>query len=117
MLYAENPTLENLPFFEQKIEKTDGFIAFPVFNSYHQFLLGLQDQTILDRGIGKLESIALDRKASEWRRFAATKSIVDIRNVQREKGLTAQVQWLDKIIDAIKANETDPLLKTYYDGF
>jgi aminopeptidase N len=117
MLYAENPVLENLPFFEQKIDKIDGFPTFPFFASYQQFLLGLQDQSILDAGVDKLKSIALNHQASEWRRFAATKSIADIRNALVAKGNTAQVQLLDKMIEEIKANETDPLLKTYYDGF
>ena len=113
----ENPVLENLPFFEQKIDKIDGFPTFPFFASYQQFLLGLQDQSILDAGVDKLKSIALNHQASEWRRFAATKSIADIRNALVAKGNTAQVQLLDKMIEEIKANETDPLLKTYYDGF
>jgi aminopeptidase N len=116
-LYAENPALENLPFFEQKMDKIDGYPAFQFFNSYQQFLLGLKNQAQLESGIQKLKTVATNLKTSEWRRFATTKGLADMRNALRELGDTEQVALINNIITEIKANETDPLLKTYYDGF
>jgi aminopeptidase N len=116
-MYAESPSLDNLPFFEKQLDKIDGFQAFPLFNNYQQFLLGLNDPALLDAGVEKLKLIALNLKSSEWRRFAATKSIADIRNSLRGKGLDAKADLMEKVISEIKANETDPMLKTYYDGF
>ena len=116
-LYAESPRLENLPFFEKKIENVDGFPSFPFFNNYQKFLLGLNDQTALDAGVAKMKSVALNLKTSQWRRFATTKAIADIRTVQQTKGLATQAELLDKIIAEIKDHETDPMLKSYYSGF
>jgi len=116
-LYADSPDRANLAFFEKKIEKADGFAAFPFFDNYQKFLVGLGDAALLDAGIETFKSISLNLKTSEWRRFGATKAIADLRNHFREKGNTAKVAALEALIAEIKEKETDSTLKLYYDMF
>jgi aminopeptidase N len=118
-LYSQNPDRANLAFFEKKLDKVDYMAAFSFFENYQKFLIGLGDPTLLDGGVEQFKNIALNatNSNSEFRRFAATKGISDIRNALREKGDTAKVEALAKIIKEIKEKETDPTLKLYYDMF
>jgi aminopeptidase N len=116
-LYADQPDRTNLSFFEQKLDKADGFAAFPFFDNYQKFLIGLGDVTLLDASVEKFKTISLNLQTSEWRRFGATKAIADMRNHFREKGNAAKVTQLEAVINEIKAKETDPTLKLYYDMF
>ena len=116
-LYSQNPDRANLPFFEKKLGKVDYMAAFAFFEHYQKFLVGLNDPALIDGGVENLKNISFNLQTSEFRRFAATKAIADIRNTLREKGDTARVEALGKIIKEIKEKETDPTLKLYYDMF
>jgi len=116
-LYADSPDRTNLSFFEQKLEKADGFSAFPFFDNYQKFLIGIGDTALLDASVEKFKSISLNLQTSEWRRFGATKAIADLRNHYREKSNPGKVAELEAIIAEIRAKETDPTLKLYYDMF
>jgi len=116
-LYAAEPDRSSISFFEQKLDKADGFSAFPFFDNYQKFLIGLGDATLLDTSVEKFKSISLNLQTSEWRRFGATKAIADLRNHFRENGNAAKVAELEAIITEIRAKETDPTLKLYYDMF
>jgi aminopeptidase N len=116
-MYSEDPKEENKAYFDNKLEKIDGFPSFPFINNYQKFLIGLHNNEALDAGIEKLKAIALNLSTSEWRRFASTKALFDLRNTVREMGQEEKAVALEKMIADIKANETDQMLKTYYDGF
>lgn len=117
-LYAEHPDKAQAAWFATHAEKMDNMVAFAFFDNYQKFLLGLNDGALLDQTIQKWRSIAFDQKTSQWRRFSATKSIADIRNHFREQNSNeAKVAELDKMIEEIKAQETDPTLKLYYGMF
>ncbi len=116
-LFADEPDRSNLPFFEQKLAKADGFGAFPFFDNYQKFLVGLNDAALLDAGVEQFKAISLNLKTSEWRRFGATKAIADLRNHFRAQGNSEKVSALQTIINEIKSKETDPTLKLYYDMF
>ncbi len=116
-LYAESPSLENLPFFEKKLASVDGFPSFPFFNNYQKFLLGLNDDTQLFKGVEQMKNIALNLNTSQWRRFASTKAIADIRNAMEANERADMYEKLENILTAIKENETDTMLKAYYEGF
>ncbi len=117
-MMAKEPKIANLSYFEKKIDKVDNAFSFPFFENYTKLILGLNDEAISDATLAKFQAIASDpTKNSEWRRFASTKSIADVRNDYREKGNTAKVEALQKMIDTIKEKETDATLKLYYDMF
>ncbi|MBV6442432.1 MAG: alanyl aminopeptidase [Haliscomenobacteraceae bacterium CHB4] len=116
-LFAQYPDRANLPFFEKKLDKVDYMAAFSFFDNYQKFLFGLGDPAILDGGVDKLKAVSFNMETSEFRRFAATKAISDMRTSFREKGDAAKVEALGAIIREIKEKETDPTLKLYYDMF
>lgn len=116
-LFAQYPDRANLPFFEKKLDKVDYMAAFSFFDNYQKFLFGLGDPAILDGGVDKLKAVSFNMATSEFRRFAATKAISDMRASFREKGDSAKVEALGAIIREIKEKETDPTLKLYYDMF
>jgi len=116
-LYAQNPDRAYLSFFEKKLSKMDYMAAFSFFANYQKFLFGLNAPAVLDAGVENLKSVALNMGTSEFRRFAATKAISDLRAGLREKGDTTKAEALGKIVKEIKEKETDPTLKMYYDMF
>ncbi len=116
-LYSQNPDRANLPFFEKNLAKVDYMAAFSFFDQYQKFLIGLGDPALIDAGVDKLKAVSFNLETSEFRRFASTKAISDMRNTLREKGDTARAEALSKIIKEIKEKETDPTLKLYYDMF
>ncbi len=116
-LYSTKPERANLAFYEQKMAKVDFMPAFSFFDNYQKFLLGLGDAALIDAGVEKLKTIALNLETSQWRRFAATKAIADIRNEMRNKNNTAKADAFDGILTTIKEKETDATLKMYYDMF
>jgi len=116
-LYSTTPDRANLAFYEQKSKKIDFMPAFSFFDNYQKFLLGLGDAAALDAGVENFKTIAMNLETSQWRRFAATKAIADIRNEMRNKNNTAKVEALQNVLNAIKEKETDATLKMYYDMF
>lgn len=95
----------------------DYMAAFAFFDHYQKFLTGVGDATLIDGGVDNLKNISFNLQTSEFRRFAATKAISDIRTYFREKGDTARVETLQKLIKEIKEKETDSTLELYYDMF
>ena len=116
-LYGNNPSRDNLPFFEKKMAKVDYMGAFAFFDNYQKSLVGINDPTLIDAGVDKLKAISMDAKTSLFRRFGATKAIADMRKVFEEKGNTAKAEALGKLIEQIKEQETDATLKLYYGMF
>ena len=116
-LYAESPDRSNLPFFEKKLGKVDYMSAFSFFDNYQKLLTGLGDDALISKGVEQFKAVSLNLKTSEFRRFAATKAIADIRNYYREKGDTARAGEMATLIREIKEKETDATLKMYYDMF
>jgi aminopeptidase N len=116
-LYGGKPDKANLPYFESKMGKIDFMQAFGFFENYQKTLTGLADDALIAQGVEKLKPISLNLQTSQWRRFAATKAIADIRNFYREKAMADKAEGLDKILSEIKSKETDETLKMYYDMF
>jgi len=116
-LYGNNPSRDNLPFFEKKMDKVDYMGAFAFFDNYQKTLVGLSDAAQLDVGVARLKGISMDEKNSLFRRFGATKAIADLRKYFGEKGDTEKAASLSKLIEEIKAQEKDATLKLYYDMF
>jgi aminopeptidase N len=116
-MFASEPNRENLPYFEQRVDKVDGFAAFAFFDNYQKFLTRLGDVALMDQNAARFKSIALNLQVSDWRRFSAAKAIADMRNHFRKKGNSAKASELDSMFSEIKANETNATLKMYYDMF
>jgi aminopeptidase N len=116
-LYASSPNVQQVPFFEKQLAKVDQMAAFSVFNEYGKFVTGLNDPAATTRAIDNMKAISLSSTDSQWRRFAATKALADMRNHYTETGDTIMVENLTKVVNDIKEKETDPTLKLYYGMF
>jgi aminopeptidase N len=117
-LYAKSPDRAQLAWFQKKAEKVDFMGALNFFEQYHMYLIGLKDAALLDQNIMGWQKMALDLGGSSpFRRFAGTKTIADVRNHFREQGNKTKVAELEKLLEEIKAKETDETLKLYYGMF
>jgi aminopeptidase N len=117
-LYAQAPDRAQLGWFKKNAAKVDQMSALNFFDFYQQYIIKLKDAALLDETIGFFKGEATNLvKNSQWRRFASTKAIADVRNHLREQGDKTKVEGLDKMIADIKAAETDSTLKLYYDMF
>jgi aminopeptidase N len=116
-LYAKNPDRANLPYFERKMDKMDFMSAFSFFEQYEKMLSGIGDETVIDPAVQRLSTISLNLKTTQWRRFAATKAIADLRSFYKEKGNTPKVEGITTLIKKIREQETDATLKLYYGMF
>jgi hypothetical protein len=123
-LYAQSGDAKYLPFFEKNFRKVQTYDAIGLVESY-QVLASRLDFTAAMAAMEKLKQLGLDSTLSQWHRFAAIRSINDLRNDynQRAKeadasakaGLEKQITTLTQMMDAIKAAENDPQLKALYD--
>ena len=123
-LYAQQGNLDQLPFFEDRLNAVDGFSAISFFESYQSLATRLPNEVAM-KSMNKLYDIALDPIKSQWQRLAATKSINDMRNHYRglsnesvdeteKESFESLVTNLSKIIDEIKTKEESPQLKEIY---
>jgi len=100
----------------------------PFFDGYWQLLIRA-DQTTYESSLQKLNTIANNKKDSNWRRVSATKSLNEIRTVFKQgmeedsvdantkSILEKRVGDLTKMVDAIKAQTTDKWLLDIYEYY
>ncbi len=124
-LYSTKEDPAHLPFFERQVAKADGFSAMSVFGGY-QSLLAKLDMDMALPALAKMQGIASDTKQSLWRRFSATKVLMDMSNAYAAKAgetqdeasktrLKAKSVELRKQVEALRDAETDADLKGIYD--
>lgn len=123
-LYSANGSPEFLPFFERQLAKADGFSALSIFGGY-QSLLAKADLPQTLSGLAKMHGIATDSAQSLWRKFSATKVLMDMSNAFKAKAETltdqsmkaqynAKADELRAQVEAIRDAETDDDLKGIY---
>ncbi len=125
-IYSASGDTNYLSFFENNFEKVDGYDAMSFFGYYMQLIARTNPQ-IIAGGMEKLKGIAVNMGQSPWRRFAATKSINDMRGAyqaevpkvegENKTALLAYVESITKMIDEIKAKETNDELQMFYKSF
>lgn len=117
-MYAETPSVEQLPWFQKRAAKADQMAAFSFFEVYQRYLVGLNNDAALETGIQSWKTNATTPDTnSEWRRFASTKALADTRNFFRDKGDETKANTIQTYIEEIKEKESDPTLKMYYGLF
>ncbi len=108
-IYANNPSLEHLSFFEQNLPKIKGFEAVDFIGNYVTVLSKLQPEK-LPKLFEKLKDMATDMKQAPERRFACTKIIAD-NIIQAPPALRTT---LSTYVKTIKEKETLDELKSIY---
>jgi hypothetical protein len=125
-IYKETGDPKYLPFFQKKLATADGMDAVSLYESYVALVAKASDAEV-NTAIETLKGIAKDNRQSLYRRFAATKSIFDLRNSFRSKGAKPTTAAADKekfkakateltdILIDIKKTESNPELKSVYE--
>jgi len=116
-LYANNPEPAASAWFAKRAKKVDNMAAFRYYELYVGFLTDLNDPALLGEAAQSFQAVALDGKASLWRRFANTRAISELRNFYREAANKAKADELTKMLADIREKEADPTLKLYYGMF
>ncbi len=124
-LYARGGDASYLPFFEKNFSRVQTYDAIGLIESY-QLLAAKLDFSTAMAAMEKLQKIGLDQSQSQWHRFAAIRSLNDMRNEYNQRAkqtdeaaakqaLEQRVTTLTTMMDAIKAAEKDPQLKALYE--
>ena len=126
-VYAAKPKAEYRQFFEDNWDEVDGYPAISYFQNYTKILMELREDTDVKSAIGNLEKISMDQSGtSPWKRFAATKSLNDLRefyrggdetDLSRKALMETNVIAITDMIQRIKAAETNNQLKAIYNQF
>ncbi len=125
-VYAQNPEPAHLSFYENKWGKVDGYPVMSFFGAYSAILQQLDDVNVLPT-LPKLSALAKNSKNSLWKRFAATKTLNDLResfkeriadsDASRQEELKTNITEITGLIEEIKTQETDPQLTGVYSNF
>jgi len=126
-IYASNLNTDHLDFFENNINKVDGFDAMDFLGNYLLLSLnkGVDERS---KAIDKLKEVATDPGQSLWRKLAATKNLSDLgRQFQSQVEQLTEVadktraqQFADEItniVSMIKKQETNSQLQDIYQQF
>lgn len=126
-IYAASADLAYLPFFEQRLEKVDGFNALTLYTDYQKLLAYATDAQMAE-GADRLSKIALNMSNSPWRRLSASKAIVELQAACTDQALSEpdldkadllrkRAKILSELFTQIKAAETNPEVRNIYDQF
>lgn len=126
-IYAQSGDLSKLAFFEKNMTQTDGYAALSYFENYFS-LLKQADETKVTNNIILMRDMASNMGQSPWRRFAAVKTMNDIRanyldqadkssDEAMQKELRDNATAITRMIEAVKAKETNKQLQAMYNNF
>ncbi len=115
-IYEENGDVSKLSFFENNVEKTNGYGAINFLSSYAELAMKGDNSTIFNSG-KKLGEIAYDQKISPWKRYGAMKALDSLYKNLKGNGVTDSAMELKKIIESIKKVETNNQLRSMYKNF
>jgi aminopeptidase N len=123
-LYAKSGDATYLPFYEKNFTKVQTYDALGLVESYQQLAARLDFNAAM-AAMEKLRQLGLDQSVSQWHRFAAIRSINDLRNDYNQRAkladaaakaeLEQRIATLTQMMDAIKAAEKDPQIIGLYD--
>ena len=123
-IYAQSGDIDKLAFFQKHLNKMDGYSASSFYGYYQTLALaGSLEEAV--EAMEVLKSIGVNQQQSPWRRFAATKSIVDMANEWQSKAnraknktdkekLNAKVDILASFVKEIKSKEQTDQLQSLY---
>ena len=108
------------------METVDGFGAISFFSGYGK-LAASGPVATAGQVTAKLKAIAVNMKQSPWRRVAATRTLFEMKMAYAEKSQEAGsaektalenlVNEIGKMVEDIKAVETEPQIKALYEQF
>lgn len=120
-IYASNNNVAKKGFFEKNWTNLDGPLVMAFFNNYLS-LAKMGNLAELTESANKLKGLATDMSQSPWRRFGITSGLNELReeykaSAEPDAGNAERINLLTKVIDEIKAKETNGQLKSIYGNF
>ncbi|MGB3546870.1 MAG: M1 family aminopeptidase, partial [Saprospiraceae bacterium] len=112
-IYGETGDAAYLPYFQNRLEKQDGFGAMNFYGSYQE-LLAKSDPEQFTAGLAEMRRIGTDQAQSPWRRLASAKALADMRSEMSDEVRIARV---NEVISAIVSAETNEDLIRIYPQF
>jgi len=123
-IYGSNRNTDHLDFFENNLNKVDGYDAIDFLGNYLMLSINKGDAE-RTTAINTLQSVALDKSQSLWRKLGATKNLADLgREYQSQVESTNDVSKksrmqqfaieLQEIVSKIKQQETNDQLQDIY---
>jgi len=115
-IYIGNNNPRALTLLESKLDKTEGFEAFGLFNKYSELVNNSDKATIL-KSFAVIENIAKNSEFSQWKKFAVAKSLFDIASAaQSNEALSPQesgdlVKRSNSIVKSYIENQGNEQLK------
>jgi aminopeptidase N len=114
--YATGGNAASLPFFETRLTQVGGSNAIDFIGSYGE-LLKKQPEAAQVLGVQKLLALASDMTQGLYGRFAATRTLSEMKKLAAEGKKDGLVKTLTEAIDTIKTKETNKMLQSYYSAF
>lgn len=114
--YASTGEAQYLPFFEAKLGKVQGGNAIGFMENYTE-LVKKQAIDLQTTAAKRLEDLGTDMSNGIYSRFAATRSLKDLRDAAKTSKNTALQATLQTILDNVKSKETNKMLLSYYSAF
>ena len=126
-IYASNRNTDHLDFFENNLNKVDGYDAIDFLGNYLMLSINKGDNERA-QAVNTLQNLALDSSQSLWRKLGATKNLADLGNeYQNQANITDDVSRksrmqqfaleLKDIVTKIKQTETNSQLTEIYQQF
>ena len=126
-IYAESGNVSKLSFFQRTTNKVDGYGAVNYFENYFRLLKEADEVTITNNLI-QLKDISINMGQSPWRRLGAMKTLNDMRGFyldqadkkedeQMKTDLEGNAAAVSRMIEEVKAKETNDQLKAIYNSF
>jgi aminopeptidase N len=114
-IFAQTGDAEYLPYFESKLNNIS---LYQVFNFYDQYFEILKDQPteILNSSSAKLENIALNSVENIFYRFLSTTTLSKLKEYYSEADPAFSIK-VGSLIERIKAEETNEILKQRYSSY
>jgi hypothetical protein len=112
-VYAETGDKIYAPYFEENMNKVQGYDAFDFFDSYVTFLKK-QNNDDQVAAAAKIAAVASNLETATFKRFAATQAIKNLKDFLEEAANAATAKIMADHIAAIKKNETSEQLKKMY---
>ena len=124
VMYSESGDTQYLNYFEEKLDQQEGFAAYYFYKSYQNLAKEGDFQTAFE-AMQKLKNIATNMSMPSLNRLYASVTINEMRNHYRTTAnettdeteklkLEAEVENYSKMLDEIRAQETNDELKQTY---
>ncbi len=111
-IYAKNPEVSQLSFYENHLSDVDGMQGIEFVSSYGKLVAALDKPQVMSK-LGIIKNIAITAP-SPWVRFGAAKAINEIR-ANYKKIADTTFGDITKILEEIKSSEKNDQLKMMYE--